>query len=258
MAGGVKLTGSSMIWDHCKPTACGGLCGQRWARALGHRERLCNESRHACSPVELCSCVRVLSAHHTCANEADEEHLTTQRSFHCCWYFYFAGGDRGLFDVRRTLQKVIPAARSAALAKISAVRSGCVCIPARELTLSCRGRWLPEQVDGAEHDALVPEARFASEASKHDKSRSLPAKRMIIDSQEQASRNNPFDALTTPRSVPTNKKRFRRKRGGFTHRSLRRVNWYRVFGSLRAPCGASGTRYVLMRGLIGSRRVPST
>ena len=29
-------------------------------------------------------------------------------------------------------------------------------------------------------------------------------------------------------------------------------------GSLRAPCGASGTRYASMRGLIGSRRVPST
>eukprot|EP00966_Prymnesium_polylepis_P008195 188638-Prymnesium_polylepis.1 len=29
-------------------------------------------------------------------------------------------------------------------------------------------------------------------------------------------------------------------------------------GSLRAPCGVSGTRYVSMRGLIGSRRVPST
>eukprot|EP00966_Prymnesium_polylepis_P023674 544881-Prymnesium_polylepis.1 len=29
-------------------------------------------------------------------------------------------------------------------------------------------------------------------------------------------------------------------------------------GSLRTPCGASGTRYAAMRGLIGSRRVPST
>ena len=28
--------------------------------------------------------------------------------------------------------------------------------------------------------------------------------------------------------------------------------------TLRAPCGASGTRYVSMRGLIGSRRVPPT
>jgi hypothetical protein len=29
-------------------------------------------------------------------------------------------------------------------------------------------------------------------------------------------------------------------------------------GRLRVPCGASGTGYVSLRGLIGSRRVPST
>eukprot|EP00966_Prymnesium_polylepis_P038692 898238-Prymnesium_polylepis.1 len=31
-----------------------------------------------------------------------------------------------------------------------------------------------------------------------------------------------------------------------------------VARALRAPCGASSTRYVSMRGLLGSRRVPST
>ena len=67
--------GQGPLQAHSLRPTCADKGGhEHWSAATGCATR----AAHACSPVELCSCVRVRSAHHTCTNEADVEHLTTQ------------------------------------------------------------------------------------------------------------------------------------------------------------------------------------